>query len=107
MPALVINKRPYRTFLSHAHVDKAIVDRMYHWLSRSAGLKVWYDSVELPPAHMVPSALGAAIADCQSAIIVLSESSLKSGWVQREWNICVGQQAEFSRFPDYSDPARR
>jgi TIR domain len=91
MPELSINKRPYRTFLSHAHVDKGFVDKLHLWLSDFAGLRVWYDSVEFP-SGLVASELGKAIENCQSAILVLSNDSVQSGWVEEEWNICVAQK---------------
>jgi hypothetical protein len=91
MPELSINKRPYRTFLSHAHVDKGFVDKFHIWLTDFAGVRVWYDSVEFP-SGLVASELGRAIENCQSAIIVLSNDSVRSGWVEEEWNICIEQK---------------
>lgn len=98
MAAPVINKRPYRAFLSHAHIDKAIVDRLHRWCSESAGMRIWYDTTAFPAGGLVPQALGRAITECQSAIIVLSSSSIKSGWVEEEWNICIQQQRQFPDF---------
>jgi hypothetical protein len=92
MTDLPISKRAFRSFLSHAHVDKKeFVDELHSWLSEFAGMKVWYDSVEFP-SGLVASELGKAIENCQSAIIVLSEKSIASGWVEEEWNICVEQK---------------
>src|ERR1700730_14929505 len=91
MPALPINKRSYRAFLSHAHVDKGFVDKLHVWLRDFAGLKVWYDQ-GAEPSGLVATELGRAIEDCQSAILVLTEDSIASGWVEEEWNICVAQQ---------------
>jgi hypothetical protein len=97
MPELSINKRPFRTFLSHAHVDKGFVDKFHLWLTDFAGLRVWYDSVEFR-SGLVASELGKAIENCQSAIIVLSNDSIRSGWVEEEWNICIEQK---NAFPDF------
>jgi TIR domain len=91
MADLAFNKRPYRTFLSHAHVDKGFVDKFYQWLTDFADIPVWYDSVEFP-SGLVASELGRAIEDCQSAIIILSNDSIQSRWVEEEWNICVEQK---------------
>jgi hypothetical protein len=98
MSAKVINNRPFNLFLSHAHIDKAIADHIYRWCTEFAKVDVWYDSVNLPPGRQVAAELGSAIADCQSAIVMLSESSLKSGWVKKEWNICISQQTQFPDF---------
>jgi hypothetical protein len=94
----VINKRPYRAFLSHAHIDKAVVDQLHRWCSACAGMKVWYDATEFPAGALVPQALARAITDCQAAFIVMSTASIKSGWVEEEWNISIQQQ---KRFPDF------
>lgn len=92
-----INKRPYRTFLSHAHVDKDFVNGLHDWLVDFAAMKVWYDSVKFP-SGFVASELGKAIEECQSALLVVSEASVKSGWVDEEWNICVAEQKSFPDF---------
>ena len=91
MAILPINKRQFRTFLSHAHSDKAFVDKLYAWLTDFVGLRVWYDSLEFPTG-LVASELGRAIENCQSAILVLTQSSVSSGWVEEEWNICIEQK---------------
>jgi hypothetical protein len=91
MPSVAFNRRPYRAFLSHSHVDKSFVDKLYVWLSEFAGMKVWYDSVEFPNG-LVASELGNALERCKSAILILSEKSVSSGWVEEEWNISVEQK---------------
>ena len=48
MVDIPINKRTHRTFLSHAHVDKAFVDSLHVWLTDFAGMRVWYDAVGIP-----------------------------------------------------------
>jgi len=97
MSALPINKRSYRTFLSHAHADKAFVDDLYLWLRDYAGMKVWYDSAEFP-SGLVASELGRAVENCQSAILTLTEKAISSGWVEEEWNVCIEQQKSFPDF---------
>jgi len=101
MPApvasLPINKRSYRTFLSHAHADKGFVDRLHVWLKDYAGMRVWYHSLEFPTG-LVASELGNAIERCQSAIIVLTKKSVESGWVEEEWNICIEQKHSLPDF---------
>ena len=91
MPDLPINKRPYRTFLSHAHVDKGFVDQFHYWLTKWASVEVWYDADKFP-SGLVATELGKAIEDCQSTVIVLSEDAISSRWVEEEWNISVAQE---------------
>ncbi|HWE21724.1 MAG TPA: toll/interleukin-1 receptor domain-containing protein [Hyphomicrobiaceae bacterium] len=91
-------RRPFRCFLSYSHANKQTVDSIYNWLTKQCGYRIWYDAVNFP-SGLVPSSLGAAIEECQGAIIVLSSASIASGWVEQEWNIAIEQR---TRFPDFS-----
>lgn len=86
MPDLPLRERPFDTFLSHAHADKSVVDRVHGWLER-AGLKVWYDATNLAAGAKIASQLGEAIGQCRSALVVTSKASVESGWVEDEWNL--------------------
>ena len=86
MADIPLRERPFDTFLSHAHADKAVVDRVHAWLER-AGLKVWYDATHLGAGAKIASELGQAIAQCRSALVVMSRVSVDSGWVEDEWNL--------------------
>ena len=90
MPSSV-RDRPYGAFLSHAHADKAVVDRLHGWLEK-AGLHVWYDARQLAPGASIASELGDAIGRCRSALIVLSKASVDSPWVKDEWNAAVAER---------------
>ena len=45
METLPIHKRRFHAFLSHAHGDKAIVDRLDSWLNDVTGIPVWISYV--------------------------------------------------------------
>jgi hypothetical protein len=92
------NERPYQTFISHAHADKAVVDKIHCWLTQAAKIKVWYDGDSLPSGTMIGSYLAEAIHQCRGVIIVLSKESVESGWVKEEYNAAVGQRAKNSSF---------
>jgi hypothetical protein len=92
---LPVNKRPFHAFVSHAHADKAFVDRIDNWLTEVAGLNVWYDGRNFPASALLSTHLGDAINQCRAMIIVLSNRSLNSGWVQEEYNAAIGQRAQF------------
>ncbi len=47
MGELAVQKRSFHAFLSHAHADKVIVDRLDHWLSEVCGIPIWYDARNL------------------------------------------------------------
>lgn len=93
-----IHKRQFRAFLSHAHANKAVVEHLYTWLSEQGGIPVWYDSVNLPASTMIGTYLPKAIAQCRTMILVLSEASVQSGWVQEEYNAAVGQRTQFKEY---------
>ena len=57
-------KRAYRSFLSHAHADKAAVDALYTWLTEVSEYRVWYDAVHFP-SGLIASTLAASIVQCQ------------------------------------------
>lgn len=95
---LPYQRRLYRTFLSHAHADKAFVDQLHRWLSKIAAVPTWYDTSNLSTSATISTELANAIAQCQSMILVLSKASIKSGWVEEEYNAAIGQRAKYKRY---------
>jgi len=93
-----IHQRKYTTFLSHAHTDKKIVDELARWLSEVCGIAVWYDSKNLPVSSKIVSHLSKAVEESKSMILILSESSIRSGWVEEEYNAAMSQRTQFSNF---------
>jgi hypothetical protein len=90
--ATQFNLRANNIFLSHSSRDKLdFVDGLYHWLTKQAGLKVWYDRNLV--SGMVASNLGEAIDTCKAAVIVLSENSVQSRWVEAEYNLLEEERA--------------
>lgn len=86
MSDIPLHERPFDGFLSHAHADKAVVDRVHGWLI-AAGLKLWYDATHLSAGAKIATELGQAIPQCRSVIVVMSRASVASGWVEDEWNL--------------------
>ena len=93
-----IHQRKYTTFLSHAHADKKIVDDLAFWLGEVSGIPIWYDSKNLPVSTKIVSHLSKAIEESKSMILVLSDSSIRSGWVEEEYNAGMSQRTQFSNF---------
>lgn len=98
MAEVVIGKRPYHAFLSHAHVDKAQADRLYDFLSRVADFRIWYDTDDMPPGARFGTRLSEAIQSSRAVIILLSRSSVASGWVEEEYNAAQNQRANHKDF---------
>ena len=93
-----IHKRKFISFISHAHVDKKIIDSLDNWLSNICGLSIWYDGNNLPISAKIVSHLSKAIENSKSMMIILSQSSVQSGWVEEEYNAAIYQR---NKFPDY------
>lgn len=91
-------ERPYFTFLSHAHADKVVVDRINDFLSRCAGIPVWYDSTHIQASEVITSKLPEYIEQCRSMMLIISESSINSGWIREERDYAMLQRAKHHKF---------
>lgn len=96
--AIALQRRGFDAFLSHAHVDKTFVNELYDWLTRVAGLQIWYDSKEMPAGTAIATGLHEGIENCRGLIVVGSEAALRSGWVRKEVNVAQDEQARNSEF---------
>jgi hypothetical protein len=90
---LPLNKRDYDIFLSYAHSERAFVERLYEWLTESAGFKVWLDEHELSAGALLATDLQSAIQRCRGVILVASDESISRGWVQAEYNAAMDERA--------------
>ncbi len=92
--ATPLSQRANNIFLSHSSRDKLeFVDGLYQWLTKKAGLRVWYDRNLI--SGQVASNLEIAIDSSQAAVIVLSEHSAQSRWVELE---CSRLHEEAARY---------
>ena len=96
--SLPINKREFDLFLSHAHKDQAFVARLDQWLTRTAGLSVWYDARELGGGSLLATDLQRAIGRCRGVLLVASDEALERGWVKAEYNCAMDERAEQESF---------
>lgn len=85
-----------KIFLSHAKVDKTIIERIANDL-RVARVDVWYDEWEIPPGVSFRNQITKGIDDCDLFFIYLTESSAKSYWVQHELDAAFIKQANSGR----------
>lgn len=93
-----IRERHYRAFLSHAHADKVVVDRLHDLLACSAGIPIWYDSTSLQASKAIATELPDCISQCRAVILVLSQASINSGWVKEEYNYAISQRTRYTAF---------
>ncbi len=70
-------------FISHASADDPFVDRLAAALER-AGVIVWHDKANLRGGNRFGPAIQAAIDQADAIIVVVSNDSIKSDWVNGE-----------------------
>lgn len=98
MADLLVRKRRFHTFLSHAHVDKPRADALYDWLRNTAGVPVWYDAAEMPSGATIAQMLPQAIESSRSLMLLMSKESITRGWVEHEYNAAINHQTQHPGF---------
>lgn len=81
--------KTYDIFLSHSSLDKEFTDKL-HSLLEMSGFHVWYDEKKLTGNTQLLCGLPKYINDSEAFIVVLSQSSCKSSWVQDEYGYARG-----------------
>ncbi len=76
-------KEFYSCFISYASQDKAFVTKLYEDLT-GAGIRCWLDEKDLKIGDPIVKQISRAIDEHDRVLLVLSEASVKSSWVQRE-----------------------
>jgi len=83
-------------FLSHSSKDKPFVRALAQRLKK-AGIRVWLDEAEIRVGESLIEKLGAALDGVDFLIVVLSRSSVRSRWVQREVEIAMNHEIKRRR----------
>jgi len=99
-----VHKRDYDIFLSHASEDKVFADYLDNWLSEFAGFDVWYAPRELSGGSLLATDLQKAISRCKGIVLIVTENSLKKGWVISEYNAAMDEK---NNNPDFRVVALR
>ncbi len=77
--------KKYDVFISYASHDRAFAERIAEEL-KSKGHQIWYDDWEVLVGHDVVDRVYEGIRDSRFLLVLLSEKSVKSRWVQQEIN---------------------
>jgi TatD family hydrolase len=85
-----------RVFLSHASGDKAFVRHLATNL-REQGIEVWLDEWEIKVGDSIRSKIEAGIQESGWLVVVLSQQSIQSSWVQIELNAALAKELEQKR----------
>lgn len=73
-------------FISYSSEDKQFAT----WLSvdlKNAGYDIWLDEWKIAVGESIPQSIQIGIDKCHFMIVVLSKESVKSNWVEREWQV--------------------
>lgn len=79
------NKTSVVAFLSHSSKDKPFVRKLAADLN-TAGIGVWLDEQKILVGDSIAEKIGQGLAESDYFIIILSEHSTESAWVQKELN---------------------
>lgn len=82
-----------KIFISHAWEDKPFVRRVERRL-REAGADVWVDHSELRAGQSLPKRISDALGWCSHLLLVWSEKSRDSHWVELEWTNAISLRKE-------------
>ena len=97
----------YSSFISYAHEDESFASRLYDAL-QSNGVRCWLDSHDLAWGAKTRRAVFDAIRLHDRLVVVLSEASLASDWVEAEVERALAKERETGRtvlFPVRIDDA--
>jgi hypothetical protein len=83
--------QPLRIFVSHSHKDEKAVDRIVKRLEAD-GHEVWIDRLHLQPGDNFQRKILEGLDEADVLIVVLSENSFRSEWVQHEFSTIALQQ---------------
>jgi len=75
--------RLYSCFISYNHKDQEFAQRLYSRL-RDAGMRVWFAPESVEGGKYLVNQVDQAIETHDRLLLVLSENSLRSNWVERE-----------------------
>lgn len=96
LPALVASLEPiqfYSCFISYASKDQEFAERLYADL-QAKGVRVWFAPHDLPIGARIRPAIDESIRVHDKLLLVLSESSVSSQWVEQEVESALAKERE-------------
>ena len=80
-----------RIFISHSSKDKAFVRKLVDALKKHL-VEVWFDESEIKVADSLVRRISEGLKNADYLVIVLSEASVSSRWVEQELNVALTNQ---------------
>ena len=84
--------KPFDVFLSHAHVDADVVEKLGARLEDEGGLRVWLDKWVLVPGEQWEQGLAKALVEAGSCAVCIG-SKTPTGWFNQEIQRALNRQA--------------
>ena len=85
--------KKYKMFLCHSRHDKSFADRLANDIQESE-IHLWYDKWNIKVGDSIVDKIDKGIKKSEYLGIVISSSSLKSGWVKKELNSAIMEELE-------------
>lgn len=82
-----------KIFISYSSKDDKFAKKLASDLTK-LGHKPWLDKWQIKVGECIPSKIEQGISDADYIIVVLSNNSVKSGWLDREWKIMYWKEIE-------------
>ncbi len=92
----LIHEQRWTVFLSHSSKDKPFVDWLYEKLC-SSELLAWYDKFEILVGDSIIARIEEGLNGSELLIVVISQASVKSTWVNAELQPKILQQIQKQR----------
>ncbi len=83
-------------FLSHCNVDKLLARKIAQDL-KAYDFGVWLDEWEIVVGDSITQKINKGLDESEFVAVLLTDESVKSGWVEKEWQSKVGEEAESKR----------
>lgn len=80
-------------FLSHSSRDKDLARRIADDL-KSRSIEVWFDEWEIRVGHSISQMIERGLEKADFVAVLLTRHSVNSGWVEKEWQAKIGEEAE-------------
>ncbi|SFU11211.1 TIR domain-containing protein [Kosakonia arachidis] len=82
-----------KIFISHSSFDKPFAKKLCMDLEAN-GFVPWLDEWEISVGESIPEKISSGLHDADFIIVILSENSVNSKWVEREWQIKYWSEIE-------------
>ena len=95
---LQVSTKITQVFISYSHKDKKFVNRLFRDLEK-AGTSVWLDQKKIKVGDSILQKVAEGISGCDFFCLVISENSVNSNWVVREYDTALNAQLSSGTTP--------